>query len=265
MAGHWVDDTAEKQCQSCWTLFSFSNRRHHCRDCGGIFCHTCTNNTLPIPYRHSGSSTRDKPVRVCHLCAKFATLQKKIVAVQEATLKAYQKERGRAPQVNDEIEQWMARDGEEERMLQETAVRGANVGLGKRLSGGAEGSSPFTPAGNASFIPATMKRQMPSGLTDVPGLQNATFAAALATPEHLRNRDAFTAAAAATSNVDWHTFLSPAAEEKLLPSALRGLHESITMLCSQAAVDRAAEERQGQTNIWEDENSVLGFASYYRC
>ena len=39
----WVDDTAVTHCYECQTLFSFFLRKHHCRNCGRIFCFDCCN------------------------------------------------------------------------------------------------------------------------------------------------------------------------------------------------------------------------------
>ena len=35
---HWVKDESSDTCTSCNTKFTFSERRHHCRNCGKLFC-----------------------------------------------------------------------------------------------------------------------------------------------------------------------------------------------------------------------------------
>lgn len=35
--------------------------QHHCRNCGEIFCHACSDNSVPLP-------SSAKPVRVCDEC-----------------------------------------------------------------------------------------------------------------------------------------------------------------------------------------------------
>ncbi len=42
----WVD---ADNCMQCGNQFSFINRKHHCRSCGGVFCQSCSNNEIPIP------------------------------------------------------------------------------------------------------------------------------------------------------------------------------------------------------------------------
>ncbi len=42
---HWVKDSMVSSCmgEACPVRFSFSERRHHCRSCGKVFCHRCSN------------------------------------------------------------------------------------------------------------------------------------------------------------------------------------------------------------------------------
>lgn len=57
----WAPDKEASRCRLCEKEFSIARRRHHCRHCGNIFCHSCSDNTMPLP-----SSAR--PVRVCDAC-----------------------------------------------------------------------------------------------------------------------------------------------------------------------------------------------------
>ncbi|KAF8564384.1 hypothetical protein P879_08765 [Paragonimus westermani] len=62
----WVRDDDASACVGCHREFSISNRKHHCRNCGGIFCGNCSSN------RASTASSKD-PVRVCRLCYRELT------------------------------------------------------------------------------------------------------------------------------------------------------------------------------------------------
>ncbi|KNA03803.1 hypothetical protein SOVF_205660 [Spinacia oleracea] len=59
----WVVDASH--CQSCSSQFTFLNRKHHCRRCGGLFCNSCTNSRIVL--RGQG----DSPVRICEACKKL--------------------------------------------------------------------------------------------------------------------------------------------------------------------------------------------------
>ncbi|XP_020612593.1 RUN and FYVE domain-containing protein 2-like [Orbicella faveolata] len=57
----WAEDKDTAQCQQCNQPFSLARRKHHCRNCGGIFCNACSDYTMPLP-------SSAKPVRVCDAC-----------------------------------------------------------------------------------------------------------------------------------------------------------------------------------------------------
>ena len=38
VADHWIKDDSGDSCVNCAVKFSFSERRHHCRNCGQLFC-----------------------------------------------------------------------------------------------------------------------------------------------------------------------------------------------------------------------------------
>ncbi|XP_076659419.1 protein RUFY3 isoform X2 [Halictus rubicundus] len=63
-AATWANDRLVTHCKSCNREFNIARRKHHCRNCGKIFCHACSdNNTVLL------NST--KPVRVCDECYVF--------------------------------------------------------------------------------------------------------------------------------------------------------------------------------------------------
>ncbi|CAO2642833.1 RUN and FYVE domain-containing protein 1 [Lemmus lemmus] len=62
LKGHtWLKDDEATHCKQCEKEFSISRRKHHCRNCGHIFCNNCSSNELALP-------SYPKPVRVCDSC-----------------------------------------------------------------------------------------------------------------------------------------------------------------------------------------------------
>ncbi|XP_039050026.1 vacuolar protein sorting-associated protein 27-like [Hibiscus syriacus] len=59
----WEVDASH--CQGCSSLFTFINRKHHCRRCGRIFCNSCSQQRMVL-HGHGDSS-----VRVCDPCKKL--------------------------------------------------------------------------------------------------------------------------------------------------------------------------------------------------
>jgi early endosome antigen 1 len=57
----WVDDTHVENCQACDKGFTLTNRKHHCRQCGRIYCKDCSSKTATLP-------SSKKAVRVCDKC-----------------------------------------------------------------------------------------------------------------------------------------------------------------------------------------------------
>ena len=46
---YWINDETISKCTICACNFSFTNRKHHCRCCGKIFCSTCSNYFVTTP------------------------------------------------------------------------------------------------------------------------------------------------------------------------------------------------------------------------
>ncbi|XP_029050580.1 RUN and FYVE domain-containing protein 2 isoform X2 [Osmia bicornis bicornis] len=63
-AATWANDRLVSHCKSCNREFNITRRKHHCRNCGKIFCNACSDNTTAL-------STSTKPVRVCDECYVF--------------------------------------------------------------------------------------------------------------------------------------------------------------------------------------------------
>ncbi|KAJ7327170.1 hypothetical protein JRQ81_016929 [Phrynocephalus forsythii] len=62
-ADHWVKDEGGDSCSSCSIRFSLTERRHHCRNCGQLFCQKCSRFQSEIKRLKISS-----PVRVCQNC-----------------------------------------------------------------------------------------------------------------------------------------------------------------------------------------------------
>ncbi|KAK2725756.1 hypothetical protein QYM36_000293 [Artemia franciscana] len=63
MADYWLKDEVAESCRSCSTRFTLTERKHHCRNCGHVFCSRCS--------RFESEITRlriRRPVRVCQTC-----------------------------------------------------------------------------------------------------------------------------------------------------------------------------------------------------
>ncbi|WCJ35068.1 hypothetical protein M5689_016336 [Euphorbia peplus] len=65
---HWVPDEAVSKCTSCGTDFGAFCRRHHCRNCGDIFCDKCTHGRIALTAEENA-----QPVRVCDRCMAEVT------------------------------------------------------------------------------------------------------------------------------------------------------------------------------------------------
>lgn len=52
----WIQDNMVSKCHKCGTFFGFLVRKHHCRNCGNIFCYNCCNDYIAIP-----DFIKDKP------------------------------------------------------------------------------------------------------------------------------------------------------------------------------------------------------------
>lgn len=62
-ADHWLKDEGADFCAGCSIRFTLYERKHHCRNCGQVFCSKCSRFESEI----SRLRIR-KPVRVCQSC-----------------------------------------------------------------------------------------------------------------------------------------------------------------------------------------------------
>ena len=63
----WMEDSASPWCLLCRTAFTFTTRRHHCRECGDLVCSACSSRSLVLEKADDRT-----PQRVCDNC--FARL-----------------------------------------------------------------------------------------------------------------------------------------------------------------------------------------------
>eukprot|EP01059_Diplonema_ambulator_P026381 TRINITY_DN43662_c0_g1_i1.p1 TRINITY_DN43662_c0_g1~~TRINITY_DN43662_c0_g1_i1.p1 ORF type:complete len:237 (+),score=17.78 TRINITY_DN43662_c0_g1_i1:68-712(+) len=64
VTSHWVSDKDVTDCSGCDAAFGFLRRKHHCRSCGGVFCHGCSSEKRVLV-----SLGYENAVRVCDSCA----------------------------------------------------------------------------------------------------------------------------------------------------------------------------------------------------
>ncbi|CAG8530077.1 1621_t:CDS:10 [Diversispora eburnea] len=76
----WVDDETVKTCKNCRTSFTPIRRKHHCRQCGNIFCQECTSRSIALP-----QFGYVKPERVCSGCIEIAYLVGYVVSDDNST------------------------------------------------------------------------------------------------------------------------------------------------------------------------------------
>ncbi|XP_031403232.1 protein FREE1 isoform X1 [Punica granatum] len=77
---HWVPDEAVTKCTACGTDFGAFVRRHHCRNCGDIFCDKCTHGRIALT-----ADENAQPVRVCDRC--LAEVTQRLSNAKEAASK----------------------------------------------------------------------------------------------------------------------------------------------------------------------------------
>lgn len=95
---HWVPDEAVSKCTACGTDFSAFVRKHHCRNCGDIFCDKCTHGRIALT-----ADANAQPVRVCDRCMAEVT-QRLSNAKEMANKPALQSHEDLARKLQEEME-----------------------------------------------------------------------------------------------------------------------------------------------------------------
>ncbi|KAG9439965.1 hypothetical protein H6P81_020130 [Aristolochia fimbriata] len=74
---HWVPDEVVTKCTACGTDFGAFVRKHHCRNCGDIFCDKCTHGRIALT-----ADPNAQAVRVCDRC--LAEVSQRLSNAKEA-------------------------------------------------------------------------------------------------------------------------------------------------------------------------------------
>lgn len=88
----WIPDNMVTKCHACLNDFGLLNRKHHCRNCGNVFCYSCCNQMIMIPdyitdkpkaadywnITHYIKTLKDEKEKVCKVC--FQLINEKIKA-----------------------------------------------------------------------------------------------------------------------------------------------------------------------------------------
>ncbi|KAL3639041.1 Protein free1 [Castilleja foliolosa] len=95
---HWVPDEAVTKCNGCGTDFGAFVRKHHCRNCGDIFCDKCTHGRTAL------TADENAPVvRVCDRCLGEVT--RRLSNANEASSRpAVQSHEDLAKKLQEELE-----------------------------------------------------------------------------------------------------------------------------------------------------------------
>nr|CAD1821317.1 unnamed protein product [Ananas comosus var. bracteatus] len=115
---HWVPDEAVNKCTSCGADFGAFNRRHHCRNCGDIFCDKCTQGRIALT-----ADDNAQPVRVCDRC--MAEVSHRLSNAKEAA------NRPAAPASHEDLARKLQEEMEKNR--KSSSVSSSSEGSGRRM------------------------------------------------------------------------------------------------------------------------------------
>ncbi|KAF7136276.1 hypothetical protein RHSIM_Rhsim08G0031800 [Rhododendron simsii] len=95
---HWIPDEAVAKCKSCGTDFGAFVRRHHCRNCGDIFCDKCTQGRITLTADEAAT------VRVCDQCMAEVTHRLTNAKETAGKVNAFQSHEDLAKTLKEEME-----------------------------------------------------------------------------------------------------------------------------------------------------------------
>ncbi|EOA39941.1 hypothetical protein CARUB_v10008630mg [Capsella rubella] len=113
---HWVPDEAVSKCTSCGSDFGAFIRRHHCRNCGDVFCDKCTQGRIALTAEENAPQ-----VRVCDRC--MAEVSQRLSNAKESA------GRNASAQSHEDL----ARKLQEEMERNRKSSSGSREGSGRRM------------------------------------------------------------------------------------------------------------------------------------
>lgn len=75
----WIPDSFSNECMNCTEEFGILNRKHHCRACGKLVCHSCSSHGFFIP----GQANTSLRLRACDPCVLKIQKQGKLKVTKE--------------------------------------------------------------------------------------------------------------------------------------------------------------------------------------
>ncbi|CAK9178398.1 unnamed protein product [Ilex paraguariensis] len=96
---HWVPDEAVSKCTGCGTDFNAFVRKHHCRNCGDIFCDKCTHGRIALTTDENAPQ-----VRVCDQCMAEVTQRLSNAKEAASRLAGLQSHEDLAKKLQEEME-----------------------------------------------------------------------------------------------------------------------------------------------------------------
>ncbi|CAN6880286.1 unnamed protein product [Brassica oleracea] len=113
---HWVPDEAASKCTSCGSDFGAFMRRHHCRNCGDVFCDKCTQGRIALTADENAPQ-----VRVCDRC--MAEVSQRLSNAKESASR----------NVSVQSHEDLARKLQEEMQKNRKSSSGSREGSGRRM------------------------------------------------------------------------------------------------------------------------------------